>query len=102
MVLIFFFKISLATAAKCHLKLGNWSAAIRAAEMVISMDKKCAKAILVKAEALFNICQFEHALVFFYRGQALLPESEDFRLGIQKCRKESYNHAIETVKMTHK
>ena len=36
--------------------------------MVLSMDKKNTKAIGVKAEALFNHCQFEHALVHFYRG----------------------------------
>ncbi len=27
------------------------------------------KALLVKAEALYNTCNFEHALVLFHRGQ---------------------------------
>ena len=29
--------------------------------------------------------EFEHALMFYHRGQKLRPETEDFRLGIQKC-----------------
>ena len=40
--------------------------------MVLSMDKKNTKATLVKAEALFNHCQFEHALVHFYRGMVIM------------------------------
>ena len=48
---------SLVAAAYCHLKLGNWSLAIEASEMVLEMDKQSTKALLVKAEALFNVCQ---------------------------------------------
>lgn len=33
------------------------------------MDKKFLKAYIIKAEALFQICQFEHALLIFHRGQ---------------------------------
>ena len=50
-------------------------------------DKNNVKAILIKAESLFNCCQFEHALLLFHRGQKLAPEDDEFRLGIQKCHK---------------
>ena len=49
--------------------MGNWEEALKAAEIVMSKEPKNAKAMLVKAEALFNLCQFEHALVIFYRGR---------------------------------
>ena len=59
---------ALTLLARVHLLTNNWGAATDAADMVLSVDKKCTKAIQVKAEALFNVCQFEHALVHFYRG----------------------------------
>ena len=43
------------------------------------------------AEALYNQCQFEHALVLFHRGKRLAPDMEEFRLGVQKCRKTIQN-----------
>ena len=66
---------------------GTWEAALRAAEYVLDQEPRISKAILIKAESLFNLCQFELALVYFHRGQAINPELDDFRLGIQKCRK---------------
>jgi hypothetical protein len=54
--------------AKCHLLLGNWSAARESAEKVLSVDCKHVKAIFAKAESLYNTCQFETALVLFHRG----------------------------------
>ena len=35
----------------------------------LDRDKTFVKALLVKAEALYNTCNFEHALVLFHRGQ---------------------------------
>ena len=49
--------------------MGNWEAALGSAELVLQKQPKDAKAILIKAEALFNLCEFEHALLQFYRGQ---------------------------------
>ena len=66
---------------------GTWEAALRAAEYVLDQVPRNSKALLIKAESLFNLCQFELALVYFHRGQSLNPELDDFRLGIQKCRK---------------
>ena len=48
--------------------------------MVLSMDKKNTKAIGVKAEALFNHCQFEHALVHFYRGMVSMIDTKKHKM----------------------
>ena len=73
--------------AKCHLLLGNWKIAIQAAEMVLMTDGYNYKGIHIKAEALFNLCYFEHAMVLFHRGTVMFPESEEFQFGVTKCRK---------------
>ena len=31
------------------------------------------KAMVIKSEALYNMCHFEHALVLFHRGQVIEP-----------------------------
>jgi hypothetical protein len=49
--------------------MGNWHLALEAAEQVLVVDKNFIKAVYVKAESLYNTCDFEHALIFFYRGQ---------------------------------
>ena len=67
--------------------MGDWKYAEMAAEVVLDVDKYFVKAIYAKAEALYNTCQFEHALVLFHRGSRLSPDLEEFRLGIRKCRK---------------
>ena len=48
--------------------MGRWEEASEAADSVLDADKKFVKALLVKAEALYNTCDFEHALVLFHRG----------------------------------
>ena len=37
------------------------------------------------------MAEFENALVFYHRGQRPRPETEDFRLGIQKCQEAIAN-----------
>lgn len=37
------------------------------------------------AEALYNLGEFEEALIVYHRGHRLRPEMEGFRIGIQKC-----------------
>ena len=49
------------------------------------------KAIIAKAESLYNICNFEHALVLFIRGQYLAPDSSVVQNGILKCKKTISN-----------
>ena len=55
--------------AKCHLLMGHWVDALKAAEIVMARDRKNIQAIEVKAESLYNSCYFEHALVLFHRGR---------------------------------
>ena len=48
--------------------MGSWEEALKAAEDVLVEDKRNIKGVFVKAEALFNLCKFEHSLVLFHRG----------------------------------
>ena len=66
---VVFFQAVLSAAGRCHLLMGNWEAALGSAEIVLTKQPKDPKAILVKAEALFNLCYFELALMYFGRGQ---------------------------------
>src|SRR6218665_3378939 len=43
------------------------------------------QSILQKAETFYSEGKFEMSLVYFHRGQKLMPESQPFRLGIQKA-----------------
>ena len=54
--------------ADIYLKTNDWANATHAADIVLKKGKSHNKARLVKAEALFNVCQFEHAMVHFHRG----------------------------------
>ena len=49
--------------------MGNWEAALGSAEHVLTKEPKNTTAIFIKGEALFNLCDFEHALLHFTRGQ---------------------------------
>ena len=49
------------------------------------------KAIIAKAESLYNICDFEHALLLFTRGQYLAPDSSLVQTGILECKKTISN-----------
>ena len=80
-------QLAMTSLARCYLLMGDWKYAEMAAEVVLEVDKYFVKAIYAKAEALYNTCQFEHALVLFHRGSRLSPDLEEFRLGIRKCRK---------------
>lgn len=62
---------ALTSLAKCHLLMGHWTEAMKAAEIVMSKDKNNTGAILVKAEAFYNSCYFEHALLLFHRGKVI-------------------------------
>jgi len=43
--------------------------------------------LYVRAEALYNMCQFEHALVAYTRGLKVAPDFTGFLQGMKKCRK---------------
>ena len=56
-----------------------------------SQDPSCIKAMTVKAESLFNICEFEHALLLFTKARQQAPESERLESGLMKCNKTILN-----------
>ena len=47
----------------------NLKEALEPAEDVLERDDQDLQAILVKAESLYYTSQFEHALLYFYKGQ---------------------------------
>ena len=49
------------------------------------------KALIAKAESLYNTCDFEHALMLFIRGRFLAPDSSIVENGILKCKKTIIN-----------
>jgi len=51
------------------------------------------QALHQKAETLYIKGNFELALVYYHRGQKLKPDSEVFRLGIQKAQ-EAIDSAV--------
>lgn len=66
---IYLLQVVLMSKAKVQLKLGKWLGAFKSAEDVLKEDKNNWRALLVKAESLFNLCHFERAMVIFYQGQ---------------------------------
>ena len=55
--------------SRCYLLMGNWEYAKICSELVLECDPDFVKAIYARAEALYNTCQFEHALVLYHRGK---------------------------------
>lgn len=86
-------KNCLVARSKCHLQLGDSHAALKDAEAALEEDKDFIRGIYQKAAALYDMGDFEYALVFFHRGNKLRPELDEFRLGIQKAR-EAIDNSI--------
>merc|ERR1712029_544125 len=88
----------LVVRAKCNLMLGNSTKALEDANQAISIaqedeGKKNIRALNMKAEALYQMGDFEMSLVFYHRGNKLRPELQEFRLGIQKAQ-EAIDNSI--------
>ena len=47
--------------------------------------------LLMKAEAYYQMMQFEYALMYYHRGNKIRPEVPSFRLGIQKSQEAIEN-----------
>jgi len=45
----------------------------------------------MKAEAYYQMMQFEYALMYYHRGNKIRPEVQSFRLGIQKSQEAIEN-----------
>ena len=54
-------------------------------------DPNGVKALIAKAESLYNTCDFEHALMLFIRGKFLASESSIVKNGMSKCSKTIVN-----------
>ncbi|XP_071481076.1 outer dynein arm-docking complex subunit 4-like [Diadema antillarum] len=86
-------KNCLVARSKCHLQLGDSKAALKDAEAALEDDEKYIKGLYHKAEALYQMGDFEMGLVFYHRGNKLRPELQEFRLGIQKAQ-EAIDNSI--------
>nr|BAD38896.2 outer arm dynein binding protein [Heliocidaris crassispina] len=86
-------KNCLVARSKCYLQLGDSKQALKDAEASLSDDEKYIKGLFQKAEALYQMGDFEMALVFYHRGNKLRPELQEFRLGIQKAQ-EAIDNSI--------
>jgi tetratricopeptide (TPR) repeat protein len=84
-------KNCLVARSKCHLQLGDAKAALEDANASLVEDDQYIKGLLQKAEALYQMGDFESSLMFYHRGNRLRPELQDFRLGIQKAREAIEN-----------
>ena len=81
----------LVARSKCYIHIGDPESALKDADECIKDDKTYHKGIYQRAEALYQMGNFEHGLIFFHRGHALRPELDQFRLGIQKCQEAIEN-----------
>ena len=77
----------LAARALALANLGLFQQANLCAQEVLLMDPNCVKAILIKADALYNTCEFEKAMALFCHGQRVAPGFASFKDGLEKCRK---------------
>ena len=64
--------------------MGDGTGALKDAEEALSRTMD-AHALLAKAESLYLLGDFEHALIQFHRGCALKSEWPEFKHGVAKC-----------------
>ena len=74
----------MATQALSLAKLGDFDLSQRSAEAVLTLDPICLEAIWIKAESLYNGCDFEHAMAVFSHGLRISPGFEGFTTGVAK------------------
>ena len=82
--------VIISAEAYCLLKLGDFFNAKLFAGQVLKKNTS-SEAQFVMAEALYNMCQFEHALVAYNQGTKLIPEIPGFHLGMEKCKETIIN-----------
>ena len=76
----------LCALARCYLKLGQFQTCLSLVQLVLIENPRCISAIWIKAESLYNTCDFERAMALFYRGLRLAPTHVGFKHGLLKCR----------------
>jgi tetratricopeptide (TPR) repeat protein len=81
--------------SQCYLKLGDATAALRDAEasFVADTDSVNITGLYQYGEALFNLGQFEQALMAYHRGYLKRKDKEEFRIGVNKAQ-DAINRAI--------
>jgi hypothetical protein len=61
--------------AELELVTRDFKSALKTAGTVLRERKKSRKAIFIKAECLYNLCQFEHALIMYHKGKSFSNRS---------------------------
>ena len=82
--------------SECHIKLGNYELANDDANAALLIDPFCVKGLISKAEAQYNLGNFEHALKYFHRAQDERPGYNNVEEGLHKSRS-----AIENTLSSH-
>lgn len=77
-------KSALVARSQCHLKLGDAASALQDAQASFSETGVYIRGLFQFAEALFNLGQFEQALIQYHRGFRARRDKEEFRIGINK------------------
>ncbi|OXA50583.1 Tetratricopeptide repeat protein 25 [Folsomia candida] len=73
--------------SQCHLKLGDAVAALADAEAsFVEGEKSNIMGLYQYGEALFNLGQFEQALMAYHRGYRSRKDKEEFRVGVNKAK----------------
>ena len=68
-LLIFYSKDAYYLMGKVKMLTGDYRQAIQLAQKVLEMDSRYINAVMIKAESLYNSCQFEHALLSFHKAR---------------------------------
>ena len=68
---------------RAYLAAGRWTGALQDAEAVLQHCPAHRSALAAKADSLYNLSQFERAMLAYQRGARQAP-AECFRLGVRK------------------
>ena len=68
--------------SRCRALNGNPAGSLQDADAILKIDPKNFTGLLCKADALFAEGDFENAMVWYYRGQAIRPDHDEFAHGI--------------------
>ncbi|KAI8916226.1 hypothetical protein EDD86DRAFT_13176 [Gorgonomyces haynaldii] len=72
--------------SRCRALNGNSKGSLEDANAILKLDPKNVTGLLCKADAFFAEGDFENAMVWYYRGQAVRPDHDEFAHGIIRSR----------------
>ena len=61
--------------AELELQTGDYQSALKSAGTILVQRKNSWKAIYIRAECLYNMCEFEHALIMYHKGKKKLKKN---------------------------